>query len=41
MGIPRSQRKIQPNFPLWAARLLRYFMLKNRHGGCNCAYHVN
>ena len=28
IGIPISHRKIQPNFPLWAARLLRYFMLE-------------
>jgi hypothetical protein len=38
MGTPRSQSKIQPNFPDCTARLLRYFMPKNRHKGCDRAY---
>lgn len=38
MGTPRSHRKIQPNFPDCAARLSRYFMLRNRRTERDRAY---
>jgi hypothetical protein len=37
MGTPRSQSKIQPNFPDSAARLLRHFMPRNRPEERDCA----